>query len=273
MAAKTTTKTTTIKCTNIAPIENLNHTFNSASLKIGIYANNGSGKTFISRLFRMTEKSAHKSESEKSNINHHDMISFGKNKADFSFHIKDGEKTHEDFRISIDKNKEAPTITESQYIYHTFNKDYVDKNIAEKKYNKDAIDTGTIIMGSDAIDLSEYESKFEAIKNEGIELKKGVILDIEKYKTSNIDNVRDIRRLGSYKDITYEGLESHIKEDKRKNVSKSVEQYKKDFDKFLSIPENFEDIYKIEEDPIIIKNSSHLITILNKPYTLSTIVR
>jgi hypothetical protein len=46
---------TNIQCQNIAPIENLTRLISSNSLKIGVFANNGSGKTFISRLFRLTE--------------------------------------------------------------------------------------------------------------------------------------------------------------------------------------------------------------------------
>ncbi|MDR0603341.1 MAG: hypothetical protein LBG80_03450 [Bacteroidales bacterium] len=47
---------TTIKCQNIAPLENLDKEILSSSLKIAVFANNGSGKTFISRLFRILEK-------------------------------------------------------------------------------------------------------------------------------------------------------------------------------------------------------------------------
>jgi hypothetical protein len=35
---------TTIKCQNIAPLENLNKEFQSNSLKIAVFANNGCGK-------------------------------------------------------------------------------------------------------------------------------------------------------------------------------------------------------------------------------------
>lgn len=37
---------TIIKCQNIAPIENLTREIKSSSLKMGVFANNGSGKTF-----------------------------------------------------------------------------------------------------------------------------------------------------------------------------------------------------------------------------------
>ena len=48
---------TEINCQNIAPIKSLNKEISSSSLKFGVFANNGSGKTFISRMFRLTENS------------------------------------------------------------------------------------------------------------------------------------------------------------------------------------------------------------------------
>src|SRR5690606_26590352 len=48
--------TTIIKCQNMAPIENLTREIKSSSLKMGVFANNRSGKIFLSRLFRPTEK-------------------------------------------------------------------------------------------------------------------------------------------------------------------------------------------------------------------------
>ena len=47
---------TEIICQNIAPLESLSKEIKSNSLKIGMLADNGSGKTFISRMFRLLEK-------------------------------------------------------------------------------------------------------------------------------------------------------------------------------------------------------------------------
>ena len=46
---------TSIICKNIAPLVDLKYNISSSSLKFAIFANNGSGKTFISRLFRLLE--------------------------------------------------------------------------------------------------------------------------------------------------------------------------------------------------------------------------
>ena len=45
-----------IQCTNIAPLTKLDNEFENKSLKIGVFANNGCGKTFLSRMFRLLEK-------------------------------------------------------------------------------------------------------------------------------------------------------------------------------------------------------------------------
>jgi len=46
-----------IECQQIAPLEKLQREIHLGSLKMGIFANNGCGKTFISRLFRLIDHS------------------------------------------------------------------------------------------------------------------------------------------------------------------------------------------------------------------------
>lgn len=72
-----------IKCENIAPIQSLNRTINVNSLKIGIFANNGSGKTFISRLFRLLEPK----KIDSNTISTDSLIRFGTSKGHFSFKV------------------------------------------------------------------------------------------------------------------------------------------------------------------------------------------
>lgn len=45
-----------IVSTNLGPHEALNTKIQASSLEMGIYANNGSGKTFLSRAFRLSTK-------------------------------------------------------------------------------------------------------------------------------------------------------------------------------------------------------------------------
>lgn len=80
---------TNISCENIAPIENLNKEIQSGSLKTGVFANNGSGKTFISRLFRITENQTNLELDDVGTSPTDKLISFGKRQAKFSFSIVD----------------------------------------------------------------------------------------------------------------------------------------------------------------------------------------
>jgi hypothetical protein len=108
---------TILKCQNIAPIANLVKEITSTSLKIGVFANNGSGKTFISRLFRLTENINElvldvegKSPTDK-------IISLGKSNSNFSFSVTDNKGIlKEDFKISLNKG-EIPIIPTTEYIY------------------------------------------------------------------------------------------------------------------------------------------------------------
>ena len=118
-----------LKCTNIAPLENLDNEFENTSLKIGVFANNGCGKTFISRMFRLLEKNSYDSASEdKSTDNTDRLITLGKSNVSFGFGVKNETRVMEDFSINL-KSFEKPTIPSTKYLYHTFNQDYVDDNI------------------------------------------------------------------------------------------------------------------------------------------------
>ncbi len=77
--------TSVIKCQNIAPIVNLTREIKSSSLKMGVFANNGSGKTFLSRLFRLTEKQDELVLDENGKSPTDKLLTFGKNSGTFSF--------------------------------------------------------------------------------------------------------------------------------------------------------------------------------------------
>ncbi|MGB0881192.1 MAG: hypothetical protein ACPGTO_11590, partial [Polaribacter sp.] len=111
----------------IAPLKNLDEEINSTSLKFGVFANNGSGKTFISRMFRLTEKSGELALDEDSSSPTDKLITLGgEERGSFSFKVTD--KTSaitEQFDINLDK-KSIPTIPDTNYIFHVFNEDYVE---------------------------------------------------------------------------------------------------------------------------------------------------
>ena len=173
---------TEISCHNIAPIEDLNKEITSNSLKFGVFANNGSGKTFISRMFRLTEKTKTLELSEEGNSPTDKLITLGHDSGNFKFKITDKRGyVVEQFEISLRKQA-IPHIPKTDYLFHVFNEDYVDDNLRSLDYDKDDKIDG-YILGKANIDLSDDEEKLKRIETEGSELSSQIKNDIKEYIT------------------------------------------------------------------------------------------
>lgn len=110
-----------IECQQIAPLEKLQREIHLGSLKMGIFANNGCGKTFISRLFRLIDHSNQALSLDENGYSPTDsLIRFGCNFGHFAFKItnKEGDIV-EDISFDI-KEKSIPTLPNSHYLYHVF---------------------------------------------------------------------------------------------------------------------------------------------------------
>ena len=235
--------TTRIKCQNIAPIENLTREIKSSSLKMGVFANNGSGKTFLSRLFRLTEKQDELILEENGKSPTDKLLTFGKNNGTFSFKITDNEgNVKDEFSISVTKGQ-IPSIPDTKYLYHTFNQDYVEQNIRVLGYEKDS-DIEGFILGKVNIDLKDDEDNLLKIEKDGKILSEQVEKEINTYVEENISNIQNIKRLSEYSYLKpneiFQGVDKDLYE-----ISKSIEDLFADYNKIKSVPENLVDIEKI----------------------------
>lgn len=236
---------TNIQCIDIAPIENLSKEISSSSLKIGIFANNGSGKTFISRLFRLTDTSINLELDEEGKSPTDKIITLGKTKGSFSFKITDKENVVvEDFNFQIQKGV-IPDIPKTEYIYHTFNEDYVEENISALSYDKESEIEG-FILGKINIDLKNEEEELAKIEKEGTDLSEQVKNEIIKYVSKNVSNIKNIKRLKDYKILEPQNIFTGIDQEKYP-ISKSFEELLDDYNKIKSVPENLEDIQSVPE--------------------------
>lgn len=236
--------TTTIKCHNIAPLENLEKEFSCSSLKTAIFANNGSGKTFISRLFRLTEQSEELVIDEDGNSPTDKLLTFGKSNGSFSFMIADKKNAIvESFNIDISK-KTIPAVFNTNFIYHTFNQDYVDDNIRALSFEKNS-DIEGFILGKVNIDLKDDEDRLVNIEKEGKLLTAQIANEIQKYVAENIDNITNIKRLNEYKSLNFEHLISHIENGKINNIKPLVDLLD-DYNKIKSVPDNLQDIEEMQ---------------------------
>ena len=182
----------TLKATNIGPHESLNNTLNFSSLKVGVFANNGSGKTFLSRMFRLIENGS----VEKVNK----ALSINSKSGDFSFQIdekKDSGDTTETLKLQIKKDCEPTINNGTRYIYHVFNSDYVKENIEELKYQPDGNIEG-YILGKTKIDLSKEKAESKKLDKE-IKEKGGVFQEeVDKAKTE-LDEIKISKNTREYK--------------------------------------------------------------------------
>lgn len=260
--------TTSITCQNIAPIENLTKDIKSNSLKIGVFANNGSGKTFLSRLFRLTENQEQLVLDEDGKSPTDKLLTFGKSTAGFSFKITDKDGDRDDFKISIIKGQ-IPLIPKTKYLYHTFNQDYVEQNIRNLGYEKDGEVEG-FILGKANIDLKEDEDNLLKVEKEGKELTQKIESEINLYVEDKIGNIQNIKRLTEYAYLKPTEIFSGIDKEKFE-VSKNIESLFDDYNKIKSVPENLSDIEFISKANIDFKRLSEIRNKLNKEFSLSSI--
>ncbi|TGV00579.1 AAA family ATPase [Flavivirga rizhaonensis] len=184
--------TTEIKAENIGPHLTINDSFPMSQLKLGVFANNGSGKTFISRAFRLLNNN----EAERVNK----ILTINKTKGSFNLKIseqKEGTTIHKKLSITLNKDKDAVIVNDTDYLFHVFNSDYVKDNIEELKYNPDGEIEG-YILGKTKIDLTKEKKKVKSLHEEVV--KKSEILTIEfKKGKEELDKQKINRGTGEYK--------------------------------------------------------------------------
>ncbi|KYG81104.1 wobble nucleotide-excising tRNase [Roseivirga ehrenbergii] len=260
---------TVIKCQNIAPIENLSKEIKSSSLKIGVFANNGSGKTFISRLFRLTETQEELELDEEGKSPTDKLLTLGETSGSFSLNItdKDG-NVKDDFSISLTKGQ-IPTIPRTNYLYHTFNQDYVEQNIRALSYEKDSEIEG-FILGKVNIDLKDDEDELAKVEKEGKELAEQVETEINAYVKENISNIQNIKRLTEYSLLTPSSIFQGV-DNKRFGVSKSFHKLIEDYNKIKSVPENLDDIKPVNRVNIDFNLLKEIEENSEKEYSLSSL--
>lgn len=257
-----------LKCDNIAPLESLDNEFENNSLKIGVFANNGCGKTFISRMFRLLERNSEGSDSSTS-LNTDRLITLGKKSASFRFRIADDSGIAvEDITINISASTN-PVIPATSYLYHTFNQDYVDENIRALDYEHSE-DVQGYILGKTNIDLTDDNKKLAGIIADRTSLGEDITQKIDSYISKYIAPIANIRRLGEYQQFVSADIFLTHGDANKQSLSKSFDEYVADFDKVKSIPENLADIDSISTFDFSLEQYSEIQLLLSTAYTLSS---
>ncbi len=259
---------TKITCENLAPLLKFDEEIESDTLKIAIFANNGSGKTFLSRIFRLAEKGYVVAPDDKGKLPTDKLISFEKNKCSFSLKITAKDNTvSEDFTVNVSKGV-IPTKPTTRYIYHCFNQDYVEENIKTLSYEKDSNIIG-FILGKANIDVSkEKEARFKkSVEKE--KLVETIQKDVTKYISDKIGNIPNINRLNEYKSLTVETIIAEI-DSPFTDVTKSYKDLLHDYNRIKSVPENLADIKLIQFTETTIDEFQKIHDTLKTPFSIGS---
>ena len=127
------------------------------SNKAIFYGINGTGKSFISRAFRLCTTS-------KTNMIVDELLTIEEQEGHFSFEIY-GENVDKKLNITIRRGTLPVIDDSSDLLFHVFNSDYVEENIKAKHYSLDERIEG-YILGKAQIDLTEEKKNLEVLSNE-----------------------------------------------------------------------------------------------------------
>ena len=143
------------------------------SNKAVFFATNGTGKSFVSRTFRLmaTEKQAKLAD---------ELLTMGKHSGGLSFSIINDADTKK-LTVSIERGKAPTVVNDTGLIFHVFNGDFVEENIKPRHYTPDG-DIEGYILGKTQIDLSAERDQEMQLQNEIKDINKAIDANIERAK-------------------------------------------------------------------------------------------
>ena len=216
---------------NIGPHYGVNKlTFSEAvdSNKAIFYATNGTGKSFISRAFRLCTPF-------KAGLIADELLTIGEQKGHFTFGIRD-DHVDKKLDISVERGKPPVVSNASGLMFHVFNSDYVEENIKAKHYSPDGRIEG-YILGKVQIDLTEEKRVASSLEKEIDTDSKAINITIDEAKaflrekgvTANTTEFQAITREKAERGFGYDAEDS-------------VEQCIQNLETLEAVPENLADV-------------------------------
>lgn len=211
---------------------------NVSSLTMAIYAENGSGKSFISKSFkrisdlRIMESGNEDELKAKTSA----MVRFGEDKGVMHFCITEPNKSSKSLDI-VFENDTLPQISDgTNLIYHVFNSEYVRENLEAVKYKPEDNVSG-FILGKVNIDLSKEKQLLESYKTNIENLKKSIEQNIKDGK-NRLRELQIQSNTSEFIKITYENIKTLKPTDENEEFSVLESRYSK----LLNMPSTIEDV-------------------------------
>lgn len=230
--------TLNLKASNIGPHENLNANLNLGNLEFGVYANNGSGKTFLSRAFRLLSKKDLKIEDSNK------LLTLGKTDGLFNLNITNSDEQGKireiEFKIS---HNSIPFITKNtnDYIFRVFNNDFIEENLEVSKYKPNGEIEG-YILGKEKIDISKEKEELIKIEKE-FNLKESEIKNNLTKAIQKLDELSIRKNTTEYQNVNLQNLlnKKYFLSEKE-TFSDLITKH----NQLKALPDNIPDIKKIE---------------------------
>lgn len=147
-----------LKASHIGPIMALDSHLSEERQNL-IFASNGTGKTFLSRAFRLLDTHS----DDQSNIQASDIVSEEGTIGTFSF-FEGAEKLAE---MNLDTRGVSSLSISSDHIFHVFSADYVESELKRKSYHElDGSTTHEIILGRPNAELIEKQGDLKKKRKE-----------------------------------------------------------------------------------------------------------
>ena len=140
-----------LKIKNLGPLKNIDlNNEKIGALQPIIFAKNGSGKSFISRAFRLVELF----QQNKLPVSADNMISFEESKMDFYFKVyKQDEQGHDiekqEFSVACKQGNTPIVSNNSDWKVHVFNQDFIRDAVKQETFTLGSPVNGEIIVGED----------------------------------------------------------------------------------------------------------------------------
>lgn len=251
-----------IATTNVGPLQNSTFQITEAKNKkrFCIYANNGSGKTILSRCFSLPSLNTDYRREELHYLYPH-LINLKEISFEFEFGFSLSTETNKKLKISGDKFNNINIENTTDYIFYVFNEDFVKKNIREKRYQIDSNIEGYII-GNSAINLDQQNVNLEVFNNTKERIEKNITYEIQK-TLKGLSQFAIAKNTTEYREITFE----RILLGEKYSIPKTFEEYVFEHNKLKSLPDNISLVEEISD--FIIDDISLKKELLSQQYTLN----
>ena len=255
----------TLTTKNVGPLEDETFKFdipNENKLKgFCIYAYNGSGKTFTSRCFSLSETLNNNQDRDREDL-YKQLIKFDKSDFEFDFSL-DSDPTK---RIHIKCNQQQilENTNKTDFIFYVFNIDFIRKNIYENIADLNSSVEGYITVGNEDIQIEKLREQISDLNNE----KERIHSEIDEKIGNWLQEIKkecDISsKTNEYKNITFETIINFNKQ----SIHDQYETYKTQYKTLKTFPSNIDNILPITKE-FYINNFQNFENLFQKEYTLN----